>query len=451
MISNELFLELSLRYNDLVDYLKRKYGTVSGDFFLNRNCTTKNKSIMRSEEGLYCHHIDEDKGIDLANTAKDYPFEWQKAERLVYCNLLEHLILHMKISVMRFPRRIMSPNIITSYFGGGLPLICRIINSLYTNYEKVIEQMKASLTPIKENYSEYILLLQLMMYHVIHQYKGEKGKAIVNGILEVDGIKYQVLRSNNTGEYALKNSEGKIIRIKPLSTHKEFAYWYYISELRRDLSLLYTDEHQLIISNQVFEDIIKRDYLDWDDSKRLSFFKTYSSLLLQDYKGFGFPQFADDKLAINDYGSNSVDEYLSLAFPTTLPVTYVIDKTKPVFWRESFPNTEEFKMSPLSIVRIETSFAIKAGETPYVRAKRLSLLYKTTRNNIIEYPEKGQVMATSDVEIKGRLYARGPQIGNDKEDWYKIVLTLTMDDYELFKQKHDIRYLKILDGCYFPA
>lgn len=53
----------------------------------------------RTHEGLLCHHIDEDKGAVLSNPhfAKDYPFSYQKKERLVYCDYIEHLLLHYKL------------------------------------------------------------------------------------------------------------------------------------------------------------------------------------------------------------------------------------------------------------------------------------------------------------------------------------------------------------------
>lgn len=448
MNRNEILLELSLPYYDLVSYLKKKYGAVPGDFFTKETCSTKNTSIVRSDEGLYCHHIDEDKGIDLANSAKIYPFAWQKADRLVYCNLLEHLILHMKISVMRFPGKIFNPFKLLSYFGGGLPLICRSINNLYCTIDKTPIWMRLSLPPIEDNYSEYVLLLQLMMYHVLHQFNGDKGKKPEGEIIS-NGKKYEILRSQKTQEFRLRDSGGKIYKGASLIC-KYYPFWYCWNEFRRSLSYLAIDEKdRMIIANTIYEDILKRDYMDWDNLKRRTFFETYSSLLLQDFKGYGFPQFAEDYLDQDLYGSNSIDEYLSLAFPTTVPLKYSIGKEKPIFWKDKKPTTTEYIGSPFSIIRVETSFIIKKGETPFVRGKRLGLQYKIKPDFIIEYPEKGTVLATSDVEINGQYYARGEQLGSNEIDWYKVILTLTNDDYELFKQKHEIRYLKELDGCYF--
>ncbi len=62
-------------------------------------CWGRNGNYSRTPEGLLCHHIDEDKASVLSNPrfAKDYPFSYQKRERLVYCDYVEHLLLHHKI------------------------------------------------------------------------------------------------------------------------------------------------------------------------------------------------------------------------------------------------------------------------------------------------------------------------------------------------------------------
>ena len=61
---------------------------------------TKGK-FSRTNEGLFCHHIDEDKFENLSNIkfikVNKYPFKYQKKDRLVYCDLFEHLILHALI------------------------------------------------------------------------------------------------------------------------------------------------------------------------------------------------------------------------------------------------------------------------------------------------------------------------------------------------------------------
>lgn len=101
---------LSLSYGDLLKELIEKYGKVTDDYFKEKsyirflNGEIKNPGkgkYTRSMEGLYCHHIFENKYENISN--KDfikefqYPYELQKKENLVYCNLIEHLILHALI------------------------------------------------------------------------------------------------------------------------------------------------------------------------------------------------------------------------------------------------------------------------------------------------------------------------------------------------------------------
>ena len=98
MESTEIKNQLKMTYDELVDYLLKKYGPAQYDYFCNESCKSKNSKVSRTNEGLYCHHIDENKAILLSNDkfAVNNPFEYQKANRLVYCNVLEHLILHIK-------------------------------------------------------------------------------------------------------------------------------------------------------------------------------------------------------------------------------------------------------------------------------------------------------------------------------------------------------------------
>lgn len=97
--NKEILNLLYKSYIECCDYLKKKYGKVNGNYFLTESFKSVNSKIKRTKEGLYIHHLDEDKAIMLSN--KEYaiknPYKYQLHDRLVYCNLLEHLILHIKI------------------------------------------------------------------------------------------------------------------------------------------------------------------------------------------------------------------------------------------------------------------------------------------------------------------------------------------------------------------
>lgn len=102
---------LSKNYDEVVDFLLQKYGSAQDDYFREKsykrfmNNEIKNitrGNFSRTSEGLYCHHIDENRMIKISdqNVIKEYkiPFEYQKKERLVYCDLIEHSILHALIA-----------------------------------------------------------------------------------------------------------------------------------------------------------------------------------------------------------------------------------------------------------------------------------------------------------------------------------------------------------------
>jgi hypothetical protein len=102
---NEL---LFLSYRELVHLLIKKYGEVTDDYFSEKSYTrflngeiktiAKGK-FSRALEGLYCHHIFENKYENIGDLefirAYKYPHELQRKGNLVYCDLVEHLILHV--------------------------------------------------------------------------------------------------------------------------------------------------------------------------------------------------------------------------------------------------------------------------------------------------------------------------------------------------------------------
>lgn len=102
---------LNISYHQAVEILLLKHGPAISEYYrqksYNRFLNGEIKSItrgkyQRTKEGLYCHHIDEYKFENLSN--KDfiqeykYQYDYQKKERLVYCDLIEHLILHTLIA-----------------------------------------------------------------------------------------------------------------------------------------------------------------------------------------------------------------------------------------------------------------------------------------------------------------------------------------------------------------
>ena len=99
----EMKLQYKMTYNELCDYLLDKYGTVNGNYFSTEKCSGQNKNILRwKEEGLQVHHIMEDTYILLGNSKYAQgigDFTPQLKENLLYCNVMEHFLLHIRIAV----------------------------------------------------------------------------------------------------------------------------------------------------------------------------------------------------------------------------------------------------------------------------------------------------------------------------------------------------------------
>lgn len=102
---------LSKTYDEAVEYLLAKYGPAEDDYysgksykrFLNGEIAniTRGK-YSRSSEGLECHHIDENKFLNMTNSefikSQKIPFKYHKKDRLVYADVIEHAILHILIA-----------------------------------------------------------------------------------------------------------------------------------------------------------------------------------------------------------------------------------------------------------------------------------------------------------------------------------------------------------------
>ena len=100
-------------YEAYINYLHRKYGVPKDSYFVfsktgewvyiststSKKFLMKNQNIRRLKEGLIIHHVAEDVYYDLSNKYKAdlYPKVYQEADFLVYCDLLEHLLLHIMI------------------------------------------------------------------------------------------------------------------------------------------------------------------------------------------------------------------------------------------------------------------------------------------------------------------------------------------------------------------
>lgn len=119
-------------YLEYCDYLQGKYGIglanyMTKSFNINPKC-------KRTKDGLLAHHKKEDIMIKLSDkeVAQLFPFEWQLKENIVYCDYLEHLLLHVLICKNPVSN---DKGLISAGIGGVVEYIAPELNDLYSGWE----------------------------------------------------------------------------------------------------------------------------------------------------------------------------------------------------------------------------------------------------------------------------------------------------------------------------
>ena len=155
--------QINLSYDDQLKYLKEKYGLVTGNYFLNESLRSTNQKAKRGSEGLYIHHDKEWNPEDIychnlstRELAEKYPFEYQTPAYLTYCNMLEHLLLHIKIFKLR---REALNNL--DFIDGVESFIIPQLNDLYATKRYKKPYLAATKQAIENNYPEYLKLLDM--------------------------------------------------------------------------------------------------------------------------------------------------------------------------------------------------------------------------------------------------------------------------------------------------
>lgn len=235
MDTREVRLELDMSYDELAAYLLRKYGAVQYDYFTNEACTSKSKRISRTAEGLFCHHIDEDKGYMLSakSYAVRYPFNYQRANRLVYCNYLEHLILHIRIGIETYWRKhteLNQPNDIPYLMNPGFGILTQEINTLFDEAGSAVQWRQRCFEEIKDNYEDYIYILKWFFAYIDKKYVTGKIKFAEGQIINHPKFGYGIISgfiAKPLEMISIKfgNTEKKIVRsFLEKSEYEEMIY-----------------------------------------------------------------------------------------------------------------------------------------------------------------------------------------------------------------------------------
>lgn len=172
MSSDDLKKQMAMDYDEQIEYLLKKYGPAKYDYFISEDNLTKNRSISRTAEGLECHHIDENIIPTLSDPdiASIYSYDYQRKDRLVYCNLLEHLLLHIKIGQNRYyeSHKTMKVNrSINELITHGVNMLSMQINRLYKDKGSNLRWEQNCYESIADRYDEYIEMLKSFQYFIV--------------------------------------------------------------------------------------------------------------------------------------------------------------------------------------------------------------------------------------------------------------------------------------------
>ena len=450
MESSEIRTELSLSYDELTKYLIEKYGPAKVDYFCTPSCRSRNNAVSRTKDGLLCHHIDEDKGGNLSNptSAAAQPYEWQKKERLVYCNYIEHLILHIKIAILRQKAPLRTPWDVYEFFStGGIYMVCSDLNDLFTYKGGTANWQKRCYVEVEENLSDYVMLIKLLLRYIDQQYIGTKDS---DSFLRIGGkLKF----ADCVGTVIHLDEEKKKIRVKiPLGKENSFSWQLFLHQATYD-DMMYH------ITLELADGYNTLHYWIYDYFKETLDENTATELipLLQiDYHGFGFPQFSYDFIDQGTYGSSSVDEYVSKAFPAFSIPSYTISDVTPIFWTGGIPRRVSAKRC-FYIVRVSAVFKVKEGKVPFVQYKNSTPLHMSDvsfgslSRNFLTFRD-GRTVSDSFMYDKqnNKFYSAYYDLSGKLID-SELVVSMTKEDYVLFKKEYHVLKCTVLDGCYFEV
>lgn len=146
-----------LSYLQYCDYIQKKYGIGLAPYFTKN--WSKNHKVTRTKDGLIAHHKYEDHAIMLGdvNFAVRNPYEWQLPENIVYCDYLEHLLLHILIceSPSEEQNELEAVGI-----GGVINYIVPELNDLYSGWVTAQAWRANCHARVKDDKEVYLLLLK---------------------------------------------------------------------------------------------------------------------------------------------------------------------------------------------------------------------------------------------------------------------------------------------------
>ena len=144
-------------YLEYCDYLQKKYGIGLSDYMT--KSWNKNPKCTRTKDGLLAHHKMENTMIMLSakEVAMICPFKWQSKENIVYCDYLEHLLLHILICKYPSPSKIKGVDV---GIGGVVNFLVPELNDLYSGRETSQKWRKTCHDKVANDKDVYMALLK---------------------------------------------------------------------------------------------------------------------------------------------------------------------------------------------------------------------------------------------------------------------------------------------------
>ena len=165
-----------MTYMEYCDYLQEKYGIGRADYMT--RAFNKNKKVTRTTEGLLAHHKAEDKMILLSTkeVAQICPYEWQMKENIVYCDYLEHLLLH--VLICKYPSPDKAP-IADVGIGGVVNFIVPELNDLYSGWSTKQAWRSNCHRLVAEDKDVYLEILKMFIAY-LQEERDHWGKEILH-------------------------------------------------------------------------------------------------------------------------------------------------------------------------------------------------------------------------------------------------------------------------------
>lgn len=208
------------KYLDYCDYLQSKYGIGLADYMT--KSYERNSKVSRTKEGLFAHHKKEDTAIRLSKKefAKKHPFEWQQKENIIYCDYLEHLLLH--VLICKYPDDKAEG---TVGLGGIVDYLVPKLNDLYSGWIPKESWDKNCFNKVSEDEEVYLLILKQLIdiwgdkpivnngYTIINVFTGEP-EPLINMLYSSYNRRY-----NKSGTWDGSKNERIYNKIKSLSPY----------------------------------------------------------------------------------------------------------------------------------------------------------------------------------------------------------------------------------------